>query len=249
MRVERPLVFLIHGFRGHPEEFSPLTTALESEGYETYRVCLPQHGDEPGDLGLVSWIDMLAHCQQELNDFAESGREIHLVGFSLGGVLSLVLNRHNPNIFQSITLVATPARSVFNLEYGQTHLKNFFNRFLPGKQYHIWDTGLPQPRFQPLALLRFYREMEMLFREVQQAAQFVTTPTLLLHSPYDWTVPYNHSEWLYNAIPAETNFVTLLEGGHQIFPFYAKGIVEQSVIQHLQANALLARELAVSHSA
>ncbi len=230
----RSLVFLIHGFMGHPDEFGPLIPYLEAHGYDTHRVCLPEHGNNPGNLGRITWEDMLERCQIDLDGVSSQYETIHLVGFSLGGALSIVLSQKNPRVFQSATLVAAPYKSVFNLEYGQYHLKNFFNRFLPGIPLHQWRTGFPKPILYPQDMFKFYLQMDPLFAEVRRSAPELHIPTLLFHSPYDLTVPYEHSEWLYNTIPGEANMVSLLDCGHQVFPFEVKGVVQKSLLHHIK---------------
>lgn len=232
-----PLVFMVHGFRGHPAEFDPLVSFLENIGLATHRVCLPQHGDAPGDVAYTSWEEMLYQCELDLDKCKKHYKNIHLVGFSLGGALSLMLAQRNHHAFCSVTLAASPYKPVFNLEYGQYHLRYFFNRFLPGIMYHEWDTGLPKPVFSPYLLPKFYRQMELFFDEVQQSARKLNLSTLLIHSPYDLTIPYEHSEWLYNVIPSEPRMVTLPRGGHQIFPYQVQGLVEQSIFKHVICNS------------
>jgi esterase/lipase len=236
MKKKPPLVFLVHGFRGHPREFDPLAGYLHSQGLDTHRVCLPEHGDTPGDLANTNCQAMLEQCMIDLELCAQEYDNIHLVGFSLGGALSTVLTRHNPDLIRSLTLVASPYKPVWNLEYGQYHMRHFFNRFLPGILQSEWDTGFPKPMFSPVYLPRLYQEMDTFFSEVQLSARKMQTPTLLIHSPYDLTVPYEHSEWYFEMIPGEANFVTILRGGHQVFPFHVKGVVEQSILHHIQIH-------------
>lgn len=231
---QQPLVFLIHGIMGHPNEFSPLIQRLNQQGLDTHTVCLPQHGDSPGDLGGVDWTDLLDHCQAELEWCRQRYGDVHLLGFSLGGALGVLLANRCPEAFQSLTLVAAPYKPVFNLEYGQYHLKHFFNRFLPGMRYVTQqNTGYPKPSFYPHYLPRFYEQMQLFFSEVQNSAEDISISTLLIHSPYDLTVPYEHSEWFYGSIPGATNFVTLLQGGHQVFPYNVDGVVAESILNHI----------------
>ncbi len=248
----KELVFLIHGIMGHPEEFSPMIPVLTGQGFDTHRVCLPQHGDEPGNLAATTWEEMLDHCQQELIE--QSGRydRVHLLGFSLGGALSVLLAENNASLFETLTLVAAPSRPVFNLEFGQTHLRYFFKRFLPGTQYLSQaDTGFPKPVMHPMHLPRFFQQMEGLFTEVQSRSPRLDMPTLLIHSPYDLTVPYDHSEWLYRNLGGDVNFLTLLNCGHQVFPYNIHGPVSRAVLDHLGRlhPAVLSRQTGIPASA
>ncbi len=233
----KSLVFLVHGFLGHPGELAPLADALAVHGYDTHLVCLPEHGDAPGSLGRVGWEVLYAHCQAELDACLEKKQyqAVHLVGFSLGGALSILLSSRNPNTFASVTLAAAPYKPVFNLDFGLYHMKNLFNRFLPGIRFYSQNnTGFPKPSFYPHDLLLLYRQMNTLFKSVQQSASQMHAPTLLLHSTLDLTVPYEHSEWLYRTIPGLSNFVTLLHCGHQIFPYHVTGVVEETILTHMR---------------
>lgn len=221
---------------GHPLELFPLAQFLHAQGMDTHTICLPGHGETPQAIGRMDWEDLVHHAQSELVVLQEKGRHIHLVGFCLGGAIGMVLARENPQVFQSLTLVATPYKPVFNWDYGQTHLKHLRTRVLPGLAYlHQSDTGFPKPRFYPHDLIRFYPQMAAFFTEVRQSVQYITVPTLLLHSPLDLTIPYEHSEWLYNTLPGPRNFISLLNCGHQVFPFHVQGLVEEAVFNHIMA--------------
>jgi pimeloyl-ACP methyl ester carboxylesterase len=229
------LVFIVHGFMGHPREFDPLVHILYDNGFAVHRVQLPAHGDRPGNLGRVTRADLMARCQADLNDCQQQYKTIHLLGFSLGGALSMVLAGQNRDVFASLTLVATPCKALFDWDYGQYHTRYMWDRFLPSVRYFLWqsNTGLPKPVLFPHDMWPFYQDMNRLFDDAAHATPFVDLPTLLLHSPYDITIPYTHSEWYYQRLPGETNFVTLLECGHQVFPFHVEGLVADTILSHM----------------
>ena len=77
----RPLVVLIHGLVRSPASMLPLAWRLERRGWEVLRI------------GYASTRRDLAGCIAEVRARIPTGRPLHLVGHSLGGVISAALLR------------------------------------------------------------------------------------------------------------------------------------------------------------
>ncbi len=84
---------LIHGLAGSPEELNPLGDALTAHGYEVVVPSLwgghadgpGQHHREPGQATVTGWISKIIPAVEAAQ---KQGRRVHLLGFSLGALLS-----------------------------------------------------------------------------------------------------------------------------------------------------------------
>lgn len=87
--IHRPdIVVTIHGFgRRVSHEMDPLKAWLEKQGFEvwTFDYFDPQ---DPGDTRMEDWI---GRCEAKLRQAIATGRPVHLLGFSMGGVVSSYL--------------------------------------------------------------------------------------------------------------------------------------------------------------
>lgn len=102
-------VLLAHGFTGSPEELRGLGEHLaECPGLTIFGVRLPGHGEAPEDLAQVRWRDWLAAVEDGYDYLAARCARVSLVGFSLGGALSMLLAARRPT--HRLALLATPVR-------------------------------------------------------------------------------------------------------------------------------------------
>ncbi len=82
-------VVLVHGFTGIPGHFRPLADYLHERGYTVNVPLLAGHGVDPDHLADSRWEDWrrtVVHAAQAV----AGHRRIHLVGLSMGGLLSII---------------------------------------------------------------------------------------------------------------------------------------------------------------
>lgn len=99
---------LIHGFTGSPGEMRGLGEHLAARGHTVLGMRLPGHGGSPEELALVRWRDWLAAAEGAYAYLAARCSRVSLVGFSLGGSLSILLAARHPA--HRLALLATPMR-------------------------------------------------------------------------------------------------------------------------------------------
>lgn len=84
------LCVLVHGFTGSPEEVEPLAAALRSVGYDVVIPVLHGHCGSKEDLKHATastWIQSVQPIVQE----AVKTRPVHLIGFSMGAMVSAIV--------------------------------------------------------------------------------------------------------------------------------------------------------------
>ncbi len=98
-------VIVVPGFMGTDTYLIELNRWLKRIGYTPYMSRIGHNADCPN----VLLEHLLATTQKA---FKETGRKVHLVGHSLGGVFSRNLAVHHPDLVQSVASLGSPIRGV-----------------------------------------------------------------------------------------------------------------------------------------
>lgn len=132
---------VLHGFGGSPAEVRPVIDHLVRKGFTVSAPVLPGHGAEAGELGRTRFRHWVRAAERELLRLQGEGRRtpVHLVGFSMGGLIALWLAaRHGA---ASVTALAAPT-----LLRDTRQLESPLSRYLP-------HGAAPQPAVRSLARL------------------------------------------------------------------------------------------------
>jgi carboxylesterase len=100
---------LVHGFTGTPFEVRPLGEALARRGYRALGPRLAGHGISAEALGQTTAADWFGSARQALEILAPDG-PVHLIGLSVGAMISLLLARDRPDRVASLTLISPAAQ-------------------------------------------------------------------------------------------------------------------------------------------
>ena len=84
-------VLLVHGFLGSPQELQPLAERLVKDGHTVRAILLPGHGENPERLKGILWQSWAEHVQAELDILKQTSSRVIVVGFSMGGLLALLM--------------------------------------------------------------------------------------------------------------------------------------------------------------
>lgn len=87
----KPAVLLVHGYLGTPDEVRALGKSLSGEGWMARGPLLPGFGTDLNTLPERRVEDWLAVLEDELTALQAEQRPVLLVGYSMGGALSLCL--------------------------------------------------------------------------------------------------------------------------------------------------------------
>ncbi len=97
---------LTHGFTATPQELRELGEYLNRKGYTVLGVRLFGHGTHWKDLARSRWTDFLASVEDGLHMLQDQCDQIVPIGFSTGGVLSLILASEIR--FPAVVAMSTP---------------------------------------------------------------------------------------------------------------------------------------------
>lgn len=89
-------VLIMHGFTGSPAQLRPLAATLHDAGYTVSGLRLPGHCTSLEDMAGIGWGDYLRGARDGYDALARRCARVSVVGFSLGGLLALLLSAERP---------------------------------------------------------------------------------------------------------------------------------------------------------
>jgi pimeloyl-ACP methyl ester carboxylesterase len=215
-------LLFVHGIFGHPNEFKPAEAYYRQQGYVCRSITLPAHGASPTcQLTEVAYTAFIEYVAAEADAFAELVGNYCLVGHSLGGMLALAVASQGRQRLQGVVSIGAALESSYLVD-NALWLRTAVPRLWQALPYvpDYWH-GNVRPTLPLLALPRFKQQARLLMAHLAENLPNLAVPTLLAHSPYDLSVPYEEMHKLYDClckhnVPVTT--VTLEACGHQVFP-------------------------------
>jgi len=140
---EPPAALLVHGYLGTPAETRALGQALADRGWKTRGPLLPGFGADVDTLPVRGIEDWLSVLEEELTALQAEHKTVLLVGYSMGGALSLCLTARR--------LAAKEAGGPARLPDGLVLLAPF-TQAAPGLLESLWGAirHLVPPLIRPL---------------------------------------------------------------------------------------------------
>jgi carboxylesterase len=213
-------VLVLHGFSGWPGEMTFLGDRLAEAGLAVCIPRLPGHGTNARDFMQTGWRDWLRASIDAYLELAAVSPRVHVVGFSMGGLLAIILAARFP--VARLCLVA-PGVRISNLLLPLTPVLRLFMRRMRwpdavprglvdaddeavlAREYWSWRFGS-----QSASVLRLQR---MANRRLRQ----VSADTLVVLGGRDPTVPLSAWDLIRARIGSTVlERVVLPESVHQI---------------------------------
>ncbi len=227
---------LVHGFSGTPGEMRPLADYLVARGYAVEAPLLAGHGGTQEQLASVTWRDWVGSAETALTTLEARCRTVVLVGFSMGGAitLSLAARRRTAGIatLSALTRIKSPL----------TPLLPVARRFMP-YVYPLRSVDVRRP--EVLERLRDYMpdldvdpsnpaqvaelrrgvkvsigavyELNTLLRQMRASLPRVTAPALIVQANHDEQIPLSSADEIYRRVGSgDKRIVRLDRGGHLI---------------------------------
>ncbi len=255
-------VLLVHGFSGSPFELHLVAERLHQQGLHVALPLLAGHHQNLRALGESRWPDWLASAEQALlglhrRVLAESKRppQLAVIGFSMGGLLSLELSRRYPAVttaedarrnpaVQALALLATPLwlpgwqeRAIGKLA-ALTGLQRLAVPKLAGRDLRAKD--VPKASLKPWGMpVRALASLVELMRTMRSRLPEVRQPTLLAHGLLDHTVSPSCLEALATELgtPPEQLTRLLLPRSFHILPLdVERELLLTALTEHLSRH-------------
>ncbi len=136
-RIRRVGILISHGYKSAPKEVEPLAQFLNGFGFKVYATRLRGHGTSPLDLRDVSWEDWYSSFQRGYAALQNICSKIVIIGFSTGGLLSLLSCARKNKISKKIAGVISinAALKLLDIKARMVPSINIWNEML--ERFHI----------------------------------------------------------------------------------------------------------------
>lgn len=188
-KVRQTGVLLCHGYKSAPQEIRDLARFINGFGFKSYGVRLKGHGTAPINMRDVSWQDWYDSMQRGYAALRNLCNRVVIVGFSTGGLLSLLSASRKRNIGGVVSINSA------------LKLLDMRTRFVPG--INLWNELLDklhinkskmefiddQPENPQINYSRNYlkavEQLEKLMEECSENLTKISAPTLVIQAKKD----------------------------------------------------------------
>ena len=189
-------ILLIHGFTATTAEVRLLAQRLHQAGYTVSGPLLPGHNTTPEELNRVHWKDWVSACQKAYDELAAHCNTVIVGGESTGGLLSLYLGIHHPEI-AALLLYAPALRLNFSLmDVIKLYLASPFIPSVPKENLDSNDhwQGYPvNPLKGAIQLIKLQKEVSPQLKQIKQ-------PVLIVQGELDKTVHPTVPDTIFNQV-------------------------------------------------
>ena len=185
-------ILLVHGYKSAPQEVAPLAEFLNKSGFKTYAVRLSGHGTAPKNLSNISWHDWYDSVERGYAILRNVCKKVVLIGFSTGGLLSLLYTAHKKNFHHIAAVISiNSALKLRDIRARMVPGINIWNEFL--EKFHIESARLEyiddKPENPYINYSRNYihgvAELEKLMDHCEENLAKITVPSLIIQAKND----------------------------------------------------------------
>ncbi len=193
---KKELVITIHGFgKKTALEMAPLKSFLEKNGFEVWTFAYY----DPGRLDDVDFHQWIARCEEKVRQAIAAKRTIHLLGFSMGGVIASYL----ASVFDvKDLLLAAPAFYPLNFAKIEQAARN--------KVLSSGDSSSSMSSEQTKAFLN-------VVSSYRHSIDHVDCPILILHGTADEVIPTKSTEKIFAQLSTKKKALIWIEGARHRF--------------------------------
>ena len=207
-------VLVVHGLTSTPQTVRPVFTHLAELGYAVSAPRLPGHGTTVADLGRTRYADWLGAVEASAADLRARVETMVVVGISLGGALVTELAATHPEQVDGLVLI-NPAFTATDPRLRVLPVIKHLVPTLAGLGNDIRLQGGEQEICYDRLPLKAFHSFVQRWPHLQDLAEQVEVPVLLLRSAHDRIVPALSSEvFLERVGSTDVTEVVLPDSGH-----------------------------------
>lgn len=229
-------VLLIHGWTGSPAHMRDLGTRLNDAGYTVVCPLLAGHGTSLEDMARTGWHDWVRSAAEPAMEIISGGDDLHLVGLSMGGIISLLL---------SVALDVTSVTTINAPVLVRDRKARLAGLYRGSVRIDRSDPPVPAP-----PEMRQYQqqyngtpvgtaaELGDLMRAARHSLGRVTCPALVIQSRVDETVRPKSAEIIYDGLGSLSKGITWLERSRHVAVLdVERDVIADAILDHLAAAA------------
>jgi esterase/lipase/1-acyl-sn-glycerol-3-phosphate acyltransferase len=207
-------IILVHGYKSSPAQTVEMAKFFNNNNIPIYGVRLSGHGTSPLDLKNTSWQEWLIGLQRGYAVLSQFCEKIIIVGFSTGGLLTLVkASQINQDSKLKGIAVINSALKLKDIRAKMVSGINLWNEFLEkldinkGK-FEFVDDKPETPEFNySRHYLSSIIELEKLMKHCQDNLAKITIPTLVIQAIHDPVVNYVSGNIIFDHISSKNKFL------------------------------------------
>ena len=198
-------VLLVHGFLASPAELAEYGHTLSAKGYAVLGVRLDGHGTSPWDLKARTWQQWLNSVRRGYRILSAFVDQVVIVGFSAGGVLSLMLAAENPLKLVGVASVCAPQEyRNRNLTFVPlVHSLNKISEWLPSFEgvmpFRENDSEHPDINYHNIPVHGLY-QLRSMTSDLPDHLPEVTVPALIIQGDDDPVVDPESARLIFHKL-------------------------------------------------
>jgi carboxylesterase len=229
-------VLLLHGFTGTPRDLVNLAGRLHDNGLTVSVPRLPGHGTNGSDFLQSGWRDWLRASVDAYADLKARCEAVHLVGFSMGGIIAVLLAARFS--VTRLVLLAPALRTRSRLLAFTPFVKLFIRRmrwpYVPKEGFDDPDLAVLAREYWQWRYSSQAASLLHLKRMSRRLLSRVTADTLTIVGDADGSVPVSVIQLIEGKISAARKRHLVIENGaHLILAGEEGGRVADEVVQWL----------------
>ena len=199
--TQPPIIITIHGYgRRRKHEFDNLALWGKNDGLDIVQFDMYDLFDEEDH----DWMQWVSRAKEVVDTYKHSGRDIYLIGFSMGGVIASYLA--TVCSVKKLILLA-PAFSYMNMD--------MITGVISKSASSLWSNEKKEEIQLPRS---FYSAFMELVKNLKKYISFVDCPVFIIHGDQDEVISVKSSLWAYDKIPhKQKKMIMLHEGHHRLF--------------------------------
>lgn len=256
-------VLLCHGLTGSPFEMKKFGKYVADNGYDTFCVCLPGHGEKQAEIYTVTYEEWQSHMDEAFQYLCENYEEVFVAGLCLGAVLSLSLAEKYKDKVKGIASFSTtlyldgwrlPWYSCF-MPIGLNTIFRYYYTYPECEPYGVKNErtrasikkilSKAEAGMDNYPMCAFYELLE-LSRDVRSQLEEITSPILLIHSKDDDLTSVRSAKEVYAKVSStDKELVILKDSYHMVLYDNEKEFVYNKALEFFNKHSRCEEAVAV----
>lgn len=247
-KINKLSVIAVHGYKSSPQEIRELATSINGYGIKVYGVRLRGHGTAPIDMKNIKWQDWYDSVQRAYCALQNISSKIIFVGFSTGGLLSLLSTAFKAKQNNKIVAVVSinSAIKLLNIKARMVPGINLWNELLEkfslekGKFEYVDDVPENPDINYSRNYLKGVYELEKLMDLCYQSLEKISVPVLVIQGKKDPIVDPKSGRIIFETLSSKQKFLVEMDfSNHVIVNSSHKEEVFHEIIKFFSKQKLI----------
>ncbi|MFT7087296.1 MAG: esterase/lipase/1-acyl-sn-glycerol-3-phosphate acyltransferase [Rickettsiales bacterium] len=192
-------ILLVHGYLSAPKEMEEMAKYFNKSGFKTYAVRLKGHGTAPINLEDVSWQDWCDSLNRGYAALQLICDQVFIVGFSTGGLLSLMSAFNKNNQVDGIAII-NPAFKLKDVRAKFSSGVRMWNDILEKINIEKWQLRFVENNSESpennycLNYIVGVGQLGLLMEKCEDILPQITCPVLVIQSTEDPVIDFSSSK-------------------------------------------------------